>query len=466
MNIVLKGAFLAALIGNSLTLIQQLGPFHVYTIDLALGPLLVFVALKKLFNPRSLPFRWHVVDAMMLLVTCTNLVSYFFSIDRMHSLMGLMEWFRVLAFYFATRLLVGSVLSDRTLKFQFAVVFGLLSVTGLLQLITGQPIGLIGNLFGQDLDQFTSVSRSLGSRNRVSGTTPNSNVFAMWIVMFGGVFLSTWVARGKAVLFYIGAGLMTLIIMMSLSRGGVLGFAVFLGALLWINRQHVMNPKFVLLGLLAVVVLTGFLLVSYAVTSRLIIGEGTRLLIARQAQNRDLEEGGERRELIEAGMRMLRDPRTLAVGIGTDNMLRHALKSRGYEGVIARVPEEKLPTSRLGVHNVWVRTAVEQGVPTVLALAGLFGAFVLAARRGYATGDEEGRIWAAYLMALACCYLLVWTQVYLTPARLSMMIPMTAMLAIAATRLRPAEVPSASPRAERSQFAPSWATEGSPPANP
>ena len=423
--------FFLVLLGNSLTLHTQFMGVTVYTVDIALLPLIVWVALQKLVAPRTLPFRWTSLDLLLCVFFLLVCVSFVASLDRVHSLMGLLEWVRIVAFYFCARMLCGSVLSERNLMLQFGVLTAFLLGLGFAQIITGEPIGVIGKYFGDSREHYAEWIGSQ-QRYRVSGPTPNSNVFVIWITLYGTIALSSFLDRGRPARFFALVAAMTTVILTTLSRGGVMGFVVALLFLIALHRTRLQSASFVISSTLAVSLLFVSLLLTYVATSKLPLAL-SHALVVRTEQARDLSAGGQRRELFSSGVRLLAEPRIFLLGTGHDNMVRAAMGRRGFGSILSTIPPDQLYLTRTGVHHGWLRTAVENGVPAMLVLFILYLEFVrylLLERRS----SDRPDAWNSYALAIAGTYLVVWSQVYLQAVSIAVFLPLSMLMALAAAR--------------------------------
>lgn len=420
----LRIAFFLVLLTNSLTLSGGPFPFDVYTLDLALIPLALLVVVKSIFLPGP---RLHLTpfDLLFVLLIVLIMVSLIFSVNRQPSLTNTMDWLRLVLIYFLARSVLGSVVQERTLVVQFTIMALFLIGLGLLQMATGEPIGIIADYFGE--------SREQSGWHRVSGPTPNSNMFATWVVVYGGLSLSVLLSKVRPFLFFAMAGAMTVVLLGTLSRGGALGFAVLVFILLLMHSQRVFSMRFLVPASLLTVGLMGLLFIMVVANVPPVLTRGVHNLMTRQTEVRDVEEGGRRWELMKLGFQLLKRPKIAAVGCGAGGMMQAGIAGSGASAVTARRLLDRGVDVGTGVHNVWITTAVENGIPSAAVLFAILVVFFRWIRR-WSRRDEESSVWAAYLMAIGVWYLAVASQVYLTAARLPVLLPLVILIALVANQ--------------------------------
>ncbi len=166
-----------------MTLVKEVPPFRVYAFDLAFVPLCVVAFLAN--RPRGFVNQKHPLDNLFLGFLGAATVSFLFSYDRSVSVVGWMDWIRIVVFYFVVRRLFVAEISDKLWeRLLIGLGVGLLGV-GLLQLVTGTPIGLVNNYFGTNLDQSSSATvQGHGTNVRISGTTSNPIVYGLWLNLY------------------------------------------------------------------------------------------------------------------------------------------------------------------------------------------------------------------------------------------------------------------------------------------
>ncbi len=420
------------LLTNTLTLSSRPLFFDVYTVDIALIPFVVTSLLWSFMSRQAPGFKLHRIDLFMVLLFAMMVISLAFSVNRMQSLTGTMDWFRLVAFYFTCRLTVGSLITEGTLAAQFALIGAFLLGLGLIQTITGLPIGLVAHYFGSDRGDFFW--------HRVSGPPPNSHMFAMWISIFGGFLLAWALARGRTILFFGILILSFFVLIATQSRGGVLGFAMVSMVILWANRSRALSSGFVL-GIASLSILVfGLAVASLATSWESPFADGARALLDRQSRVVDFSEGGERRALMETGLDLLAQPKVFMVGCGAHGMIDAAIESGAR---IAAVHLDRVSNTggnlRTGVHNVWVSTAVEYGVFSAVVLFAIFWMFTLYVMAWRRDDEGGGEVWTGYLLAIIVWYMVIASQVYLMAARLAILLPIFLLVSLAisgASKLR------------------------------
>jgi O-antigen ligase len=362
-------------------------------------------------------------DLLFVLLIVLIMVSLLFSVNRQLSLTNTMDWLRLVLIYFLARSVLGSVIQKRTLVVQFTIMALFLIGLGLLQMATGEPIGIIADYFGESREQYGWY--------RVSGPTPNSNVFAMWVIVYGGLSLSVFLAKTRPFLFLTMASAMAVVLIGTLSRGGSLGFVVLVFILLLMHSQTILSMRFLVPASLLTVGLMGLLFIMVVADVHPVLTRGVMNLVTRQEAARDFEEGAKRRDLLQLGFQLLKRPKIAAVGSGAGGMMQASLVGSGATAAISQRLVDGGVDVGTGVHNVWIATAVENGIPSAAILLLIFIFFVRQISR-WRRRHEESRIWATYLMAIGIWYLVVASQVYLEAARLPVLLPVVVLIAFAA----------------------------------
>jgi O-antigen ligase len=315
------------------------------------------------------------------------------------------------------------VIQERALVIQFTIMALFLVGLGFLQIAAGEPLGIIADYFGESREQYGWY--------RVSGPTPNSNVFAMWVIVYGGLSLSVFLAKIRPFLFFAMASAMTVVLIGTLSRGGALGFVVLVFVLLLMHSQTILSMRFLIPASLLTVGLVGLLFIMVVANVQPVLTRGVLNLVSRQEEARDFEEGAKRRDLLQLGLQLLRRPKIAAVGSGAGGMLQASLVGSSATAAISQRLVDGGVDVGTGVHNVWIATAVENGIPSAAILFLIFVFFIRQITR-WRRRHEESRIWAAYLMAIGIWYLVVASQVYLEAARLPVLLPVVVLIAFAA----------------------------------
>ncbi len=439
MAVLLRIGLFAILLGNALTLITRVGPFHVYTVDFAIAPFLLLLTAWLVLRRGSLGIRWHWVDTAVALNMGLSLVSFALSDDMANSVMGTADWTRLTLLYAAFRALSVDVITPRVLVVQSALIVSLLIALGIAQMVTGKPIGLVANYFGRDLDQLSwSPVGTYGERWRISGPTPNSNVFAMWVIIFGGLVAAYYLQRARMVRLGVVLLGMATVILGTLSRGGGLGLVLFVGLLAWGFRKEILHAGVAVpLG----VGLAFMLLLSVALLSGSLVpflGEQFEIFAARGTQSLATAGADLRIRLLQVGFDMLGNAKVFLVGCGSDAMVQ-SLLSRFHSPEAVSVALRATGSGyelRTGMHNAWVRTAVEFGVPAAVAFFALFVGLLSTSRKMQRVAPDQTMM-SLYLGAIGVWYLLIPSQVYLMAARLPVLLPLFLFLAYSVTRSTP-----------------------------
>jgi hypothetical protein len=419
------------LLTNCLTLTTHAGPFELHTVDLALFPFAAIIALWALLRRTPRLLRPSGLDAILLAIAALVLLSHVFSVDRAQSLGHAIDWLRLTLVYFCLRSSIPTLFGLKALGTAFSGLGLLLLLIGFLQMITGEPIGLVANYFGEARDEVPW--------SRVSGPTPNANLYACWLIIYAGfLYVSALASRQVARSFFIWA--LTLVVLVSTqSRGGVGGFLVLSLAALWMNRQHILQPAFLLGSMVALTALFLLLTVSVLTESSMPLATGIRTLYERQAQVDDFAKDGLRRALATVGVQLLQDPKVALVGCGSESMIAAARERRiVLPPVVADLVYNIEGADRTGAHNAWLATAVENGLPAAVALATMFSFFLIRLLRWRQRWSRTDPVWTTYLPAIATWYVLVASQVYLISARLPVLLPLVVIMAFFVSEAREA----------------------------
>jgi len=434
----IKILFFLLLLANSLTLVRKFAGIEAYTLDLVLIPFTLICLFWNSINLSRVRPKFCGFDFLFLTLFGLMILSLTVSINKTQGITHTLDWVRLLIIYFLARTLMGSVITEQTLRIQFGLLTIFLMSLGLLQIIMGKPIGLLANYFGRDLNQVGwSIVSDYGARFRVSGPTPNSNVFAMWIIIYGGLSLSFAMAHKRFLLFICSIVLMWIVLIGTLSRGGFIGFSVFLLLLMWFNRNKILSSQF---GLPILIFTSGLLAIMLGVLflgSDLWFAKGIYFLFERQSQSRDFSEGGLRRELIEAGLQLLANPKILLVGCGADSMLDAMVKYAGKLATSSKIMNliSSGIETRAEVHNVWIRTAVETGFLSSSILFSLFFLFIRKTTQWRRKIDKNNLPWTSYLLSLSGWYILISSQIYLAAAKLPVLLPIVLLMAFVVSHM-------------------------------
>jgi hypothetical protein len=190
-------------------------------LDLVLGMCLCFLSIQWLVNPTGSIFKWQGIDSLLMALLVSLTIAFTFSEDRTHSIVGQLDWARVIALYFGSRFVFVRAVNERSWR-RFVWISALvLLVIGAIQAFTGTTFGLIGNYFGAGSDQGVTASMiGVGSRGRVSGSTTNPIIFAMWMTMFSLLVASDLNAKRRHVPFVV-LSLVSAVVLSTLSCGAI-----------------------------------------------------------------------------------------------------------------------------------------------------------------------------------------------------------------------------------------------------
>lgn len=430
-SLVLTLLFLV-LLTNCLTLTTRPASFDVYTLDLALIPFATTISVWTLLQSNRRRFRLRGFDVLLLAVVALVLLSHAFSVDRVQSLSHAMDWLRLALLYFALRLSVPTLLGLQALGNAFTGLGVLLLLIGLLQMITGEPIGVVANYFGETLHE--------APWSRVSGTTPNSNLYASWLIIYAGFPYVSTLARGQVVRSFVIWTLTLVVLLSTQSRGGVGGFLLLSIVALWLNRQQTLRPTFVLSGMIAATAFVLLVAISVLTRSSIPLASGVRTLYERQEQAGDFSREGLRRGLAAVGVQLLQDPKVALVGSGSESMIRAAEAAHMFlPPSVAELVHNVEGGNRTGVHNAWLATAVENGLPAAVALATMFSLLSIRLWRWRRRCSRTDPVWTTYLLAIAAWYILVASQIYLISARLPVLLPLVLIMAFFVSEDRESE---------------------------
>ena len=410
------------LLTNCLTLATRPGSFDVYTLDLALIPFATTISLWTLLQPARRRFRPRGFDVLLLVVVALVLLSHAFSVNRGQSLSHAMDWLRLAVVYFVLRLSVPTLLGLQALGNAFSGLGALLLLIGLLQMITGEPIGVVANYFGEVQHE--------APWSRVSGTTPNSNLYASWLIIYAGFPYVSTLARGQVVRSFVIWTLTLVVLLSTQSRGGVGGFLLLSLVALWLNRQQALRPTFVLSSMIAATAFLLLVTISVLTRSSIPLASGVRTLFERQEQAGDFSKEGLRRGLAAVGVQLLQDPKIALVGSGSESMIRAAeAMHMALPPAVAELVHSAEGGDRTGVHNAWLATAVENGLLAAIALATMFSLLSIRLWHWRRRWSRTNPVWTTYLVAIAAWYMLVASQIYLISARLPVLLPLVAIMA-------------------------------------
>ena len=195
----------------------------------------------------ALPLAWMLGIALLAALTTSD--------DRLNALKGFGRLLTGVAVFFATFDLCVSPRRVATLSQALAVSGWVVALLGLLETLRIPPVLRF-------LDQFRAIPATFGGAMRVSSTLASANPAALVLAVTGCLTLG-WMlhalqqrsSRGIA-LWGTGAIAVVTTLVLTLSRGGLLAFAVGGSALMVANRRHIRRRW------LAIASLTGLLAIG------------------------------------------------------------------------------------------------------------------------------------------------------------------------------------------------------------
>src|SRR5690606_34601355 len=151
---------------------------------------------------------------------------------------------------------------------------------------------------------------------RVSGPTPNANIYAMWLTLFGLLPMAHWLSRGRYLRCLFGAGITSVVMLSTLARGALAAYALSLLLLAIWYRRVLVNPPASVVALLLVAVAAPFVLLGPWI-SELRLDQLAELFSARiEDAGMDGDAAG-RLETVRIGLMVaLQDYQTLLLGTG------------------------------------------------------------------------------------------------------------------------------------------------------
>ena len=424
MNRIAKVLLLLSMVFVLFTLAKDFPPYRFYLVDVVLLPCLVAALVQRLSSPSRSRFRWQRVDSLVALLMAFVSLAFVFSEDLLRSVVTYMDWVRIVAIYFAARVLFQNAVSSRAYLRAFWVSASLLVAIGMIQLGTGSSFGLIGNYFGAGSDQAIAANvAGVGSRARISGTTTNPIIFALWITLFTVLVASDLSARGRSIAFVAVSAIAAVVVLSTLSRGAIAAFAFSFAILVVLNRKQL--TRYVLAGMLFGVLSLPVAVVAF---EKLALSDLAEMLQARIEQQELLQEDSGRVQVIKMAGELLVEPKVVLVGSGPDNMVLAYMK---YVAEVQNNNYRNAQNQRSGVHNVWIKMLVEYGVFAALILLTIWIAAVRRSFRLWKMRDQSrvARVWGATGIAFLIPYLILDCSVYESAMSYHVMIPLFIFLA-------------------------------------
>jgi putative inorganic carbon (HCO3(-)) transporter len=337
--------------------------------------LIALIWLARWYNTGRLT-RTTLFDLPILLLLACLPVSYAVSIYTWQSLPKVYGVVLSIAFFYAT---VNAMATRHDLQWAtlwLVVVCAGIALAGLIGTDWAQGKIISASFIYDNLPRFIQgVPRSIAggfARNGVGGTLALTIPFLFALLIDRRSLTADRNQRGLALIALV---LSLLTLALTQSRGGILGTAAGLFALVaWRERRWLWLAVAGAAGLVAAIAL----------------GYGNRLgdFIFR------MDSGGtlaSRIEVWQRGWMMVQDFPFTGIGIGTFNSIAHLL----YPFFII-APDEVVAHA----HNQFLEVAVDLGIPGLMAYIGLLAAFVISSWRAYrATNDVSLR---ALIVGLCC----------------------------------------------------------------
>lgn len=424
-----KWLYLSSIFLILFTIVKEVPPYRIYLFDFMFIPCLFFIVLQRLNGTGRTAFLWQRIDTMVVTLLVPITIAFVFSEDRAQSVVGYLDWIRIVVFYFISRMVFFRIVTELSWQRLLWIAAIVLLVIGMIQIITGTSFGLIGNYFGAGLDQGSSANvKGFDSRARVSGTTSNPIIFAMWVTMFTLFVISDLNAKKRHILFVCFSILSAIVVLSTLSRGAIAAFVLSLLILLYLNRQEF--AKVIVVSMLFITLIVPL---AYLGILKHNIGGAVTMLQARVENNALLEEDSDRFKLIEMGFSLLSEPKVFLVGTGPGNTLYAYNK---YITGAKVMNYGNIKYGRSGIHNIWMKMFVEYGVISVVIFVfiwiDVFRRTIKLWKNKYT--DKPEQKFGGFVLAFIVPYLLIDCNVYESAMSYHILIPIFSVLAYLVTK--------------------------------
>ena len=413
--------FLAALFPLSI----DVGVLRLYTLDLILLPLTYVFFVVILLSRRRIVPSWSLGEKLLFAMLVIMVVGMVFSVNLVNSLDGVLVWLRCIVLYIMLRVTFASkIIELRHWSWWWSILGIFLLTIGIIQAATGSQFGLVENYFGSNTTEQTYFLQTV----RVSGTTANSNIYGLWIVIFSTLInarlLLSPKARLRSYIFLVLAVSIELwVLLATLSRGSLITFLVAHAVLLfmWIRSSR---------GAAGVRILASSLLLSAATAVGVIYYNKVNTLVYLTER---LENNGdsERIAMIHYGLELLSYPKVFLLGTGMQAFFP-TLVQYGI-GTLKVNTWQDFSDSTTGIHNIFLLLFVESGIFVLFCFAIFYfstivKAFKLFLMKQGGQGARNGP-WVAYLLIITLT-LLVPMQLYNNVATLPILIFVLSICAI------------------------------------
>jgi O-antigen ligase len=425
MKLVIKWLYLASLFLVLFTLAKELPPFRIYLLDIALIPFLLALLFNCVLSPTRIGFRWQRIDTLVIVLFFTVTCAFLLSEDRVYSIVSYLDWARIITMYFSSRIVFINTVSELSFRRLMWLSASVLLFVGVIQWTTGTSFGLIGNYFGTGTDQAVTANvAGVGSRSRISGTTTNPIIFAIWVTIFSLIVASDLNAKRRHILFVFHSFVSAVVVLSTLSRGAIAAFSMSLIIFVFINRKDLVRIAYI-----GMIIMIFILPLAYFGIMRSTVGETATMLQARIERQELLEEDSARVNVIKMGFKLLKEPKIFIFGSGPDNMVL------AYNKYISGTFSKKYSQSnrsyqRSGIHNVWIKMIVEYGFMSgflliLVWLSVFFRTLKLWLKRD---SDHSAKIWGGSLIAFLIPYFLIDCGVYESAMSYHVFIPLFALM--------------------------------------
>lgn len=422
--------FLAIILLTFFTLVKEIGFARIYLLDFALVPTAFVLMIGKLVSPEEFRIKRTKIDYLVAAMLFFAFVAVSVSYDRAQSFVELADWFRITFVYWAGRILFSDDRQQHVLNIGLIFFAALLIGIGLIQLVSGTSFGLIGNYFGGNLDQMISANvEGLDSKSRISGTTTNPIIFAMWITLFSSVLLAKLLEDRRYFWFFSLTAASFVVVISTLSRGAIGAYVISWFLVIILQRKQIIDAR--MFATVAVLILFSPVIIL-AVVNQLALDETVKVLQARVQQQELLEKDSMRGQLISTGISLLQKPKIFVAGIGPGNFSRVASSS---DNEFRSIKTSGAKYSRSGIHNVWLKSWVEYGIGMFISMACFFlaaGAIGYSVLRQNVTGSD--RAWAGGILAFLVPYVGIDSQVYESAMSYHLLIPLFFIIGVVVSR--------------------------------
>jgi hypothetical protein len=419
-----------------LFLSMLVGPVRFYTSDVGLAIFLAGTAWITTVIPVSgEPIRmWGLPTRLLFSLFAIILLTNVFTYHPQNSLNASLNWLRASLFYWAlTSLARRDLLTFKTISMAAFWSWCLEAAVGSIQIVTKQPIGLVANYFGTSANEQVDYSLSAADLVwRVSGTHHHPIVFGLWIAtlaMLGYAFLGGkrggWAKLMRSLILPTTG----LLLFASLTRGTLVFFIAELGVFYLCTIISTKRINIYLVGAGCAILLAAAWYAYHVVTSSRGLGN-LFVLATRFSQSED----DLRWNFIRQGFTLLRHrPLLWLTGTGSDAMYPAALQEGVYDKVTLNW--QNLSNTAFGIHNMYLKMLVENGVVAGFLFALLHIRVVLRALGRAFTGGTNDAVLASITVGWFLAFS-VYMEIY-QPEYSLFMVSVIALIAMPAVQGMP-----------------------------